>query len=441
MQTKQVRHWMMYDWANSAFATTMMAAVLPVFYQTVAASSLDKHVATSFWSYTQTIAMILVALSSPLLGAMADLSQRKMLFLRLFTWLGSLSCVLMAFAGKGDWVLVSILFICGTIGFSGGNTFYDSLLPDIAPPDQRDEVSAKGYMFGYIGGGVLLAINIVMLEKYSWFGFSDKLAATQAVFVTVGIWWLLFSLPMFRTLKDPQRTVTLSAGTYAKNGFGRVIRTVRRLPKYPELLKYIVAFWFFNDGISTIIGMSAIYGAELGIGTTHLITALLITQFVGIPFTFIFAKYAKKLGSKRSLYVSLSMYVVIVCFGYFMQTALHFYVLAFMVGMVQGGSQAVARSIYSQLVPKQRSSEFFGFLSLSSKVSASIGPFVFGTVAFMTGSSRLAILSIVLFFIVGIAVLVTVNIEKGRLEAERNEEQDDTRGHAPTSPPSHTPTV
>ncbi|WP_374020095.1 MFS transporter [Paenibacillus thiaminolyticus] len=421
MRTKEVRSWMMYDWANSAFATTMLAAVLPIFYQTVAASNLPGHQATSYWAFTQTIGMILVAVLSPILGAVADLSQRKMAFLRVCAWMGALACILMVFAGEGDWLYVSVLFIFATLGFSGGNTFYDSLLPDIAPPEARDEISAKGYMYGYIGGGALLAVNIVMLELWETFGFASKVAATQAVFLTVGVWWLLFSLPLFRTLRDPARIERRSVVYYTKHGFGRIFYTLKRVKHYPELLKYILSFWFFNDGISTIIAMSAIYGAEIGIETSHLIIALLITQFVGIPFTFLFAKFARQLGSKRSLYISLSTYIVIVFLGYFMTTALHFYILAFLVGMVQGGSQAVARSVFSQMVPRSRASEFFGFLSLSSKVSASIGPAVFGMVGLLTGSTRLAILSILAFFIIGILLLVFVDIEKGRREAEQEE--------------------
>lgn len=421
MSAKKERHWMMYDWANSAFATTMLAAVLPIFYASVAAKPLGDSLASSYWAYTQTVGMILVALISPVLGAIADMSGRKMAFLRVFSIMGALSCILMSFTGEGDWLLVSLLFIIGTIGFSGGNTFYDSLLPELVSPDRRDEVSAKGYMFGYIGGGILLAINVVMLEKFDWFGIPDKVTATQWIFVTVGLWWFLFSLPLFRTVKDTRKSLGVSVPVYAKKGFGRVFRTLKQLPKYPELLKYTIAFWFFNDGITTIISMSALYGAQLGIDSTSLIVALLITQFVGIPFTFLFAKFARQLGSKRSLYISLSLYIIIVILGYFMKNALHFYILAFMVGMVQGGSQAVARSLYSQLVPKARSSEFFGFLSLSSKVSSSIGPFVFGTVSLITGSTRLALLSILLFFIIGIAMLRIVNLDKGRKEAEDNE--------------------
>ncbi|WP_314589633.1 MFS transporter [Paenibacillus terrigena] len=418
MNRKIVRSWMMYDWANSAFATTMMAAVLPIYYLTVAASNLPEHLATSYWGFTQTIAMIIVAVISPILGAIADSSRSKVRFLRVFAYMGVLACLLMAFTGNGTYLFVSACYILGVIGFSGGNTFYDSILTDVAPLDQRDEISAKGYMFGYIGGGVLLAVNIVMLEKWDKVGFPDKLVATQAVFVTVALWWFLFSLPIFRHVKDKGAERKQPVSFYAKEGFLRVFTTFRHIRQYPELLKYLVAFWFFNDGISTIISMATIYGKTIGIGTSDLIIALLITQFVGIPFTFLFGKMASKIGSKRALYMSLCIYVLVVFLGYFMTNALHFYVLAFVVGMVQGGSQSIARSIYSKLVPAGRTSEFFGFLSLSDKVSASLGPALFGLVTLLTGSARLAILSLLVFFIVGIFMLTRVNLAKGLIEAK-----------------------
>ncbi|OPA80081.1 MFS transporter [Paenibacillus selenitireducens] len=417
MNRKIMRSWMMYDWANSAFATTMIAAVLPIFYLSVAASNLPEHQASSYWGFTQTIAMIIVAVISPILGAIADSSRSKVRFLRVFAYTGVLACLLMAFTGTGDYILLSCCFILGVVGFSGGNTFYDSILADVAPIEIRDEVSAKGYMFGYIGGGVLLAINIVMLEMWESLGFPSKTVATQVVFVTVAVWWFLFSLPIFRNIKDLGAVQKKPVGFYAKDGFRRVFTTFRQIKQYPELLKYLFAFWFFNDGISTIISMATIYGKTIGIETSHLIIALLITQFVGIPFTYLFGKIASKMGSKKSLYISLCVYVLVVFLGYFMTSALHFYALAFIVGMVQGGSQSIARSIYSRLVPKERTSEFFGFLSLSDKVSASLGPALFGIVSLLTGSTRQAILSLLVFFIVGIFLLTRVNIAKGMREA------------------------
>jgi UMF1 family MFS transporter len=310
--------------------------------------------------------------------------------------------------------------IAGTIGFSGGNTFYDSLLTELVPYDQRDDISAKGYMFGYIGGGILLVINLVMIEMPELLFMPDALFGTKAAFMSVAIWWFLFSLPLFNNVKViPIPGQVALPSQYAAIGFKRLRETFRSIRQYPELLKYLLAFWFFNDGISTIIVMATAYGATIGIETKHLILALVITQFVGIPFTFLFGKIAVKLGSKPSLYISLSVYSVIVLLGFFMETATHFYILAAMVGMVQGGSQAIARSIYSKLTPAGRSAEFFGFLTVSSKFSSIVGPFVFGLVSQLTGNIRLGILSLLVFFIAGIGMMLFVNIEKGKLEAER----------------------
>ncbi|CAM3046328.1 MFS transporter [Paenibacillus sediminis] len=437
MNAKQARSWVMYDWANSAFATTMLAAVLPVYYQNVAASNLPDYLATSYWAFTQTAAMILVALLSPFLGAIADSSQRKSAFLKMSAIIGVIACAFMTLVGSGNYIAASLLFIVASLGFSGGNTFYDAMLPDIAAPHERDVLSANGYMYGYIGGGILLAINIAMIQLWDKIGFASETAATQAVFLTVAVWWMLFSIPIFRNIPDPARREKRSVSFYAKDGFSRVGQSIRHLKKYPELLKYMIAFLFFNDGISTIISMATIYGAEIGIGMTHLIVALLITQFVGIPFTYLFGKIAKRIGAKKGLYLSLTFYVVIVIFGYFMQSALHFYILAFMVGIVQGGSQALARSIYSQMVPPARTTEFFGFLSLSSKVSSAAGPAVFGVVAAIAGSSRLAILSVIMFFVVGIILLRFVNIEKGVREAKF----DISEFHGTGGTPSNTASV
>jgi UMF1 family MFS transporter len=416
---KALNGWFMYDWANSAFATTMLAAVFPIFYKEVPGAALEGNLSTSYLGYTNSIAMLCVALLSPVLGAIADMSGRKMRFLRLFAYMGIVATALTVFVGKGDWMLASALFVVATVGFSGGNTFYDALLPDLAPYEKRDMVSAKGFMYGYIGGGVLLALNLAMIQMPQMFGLPDTLAATRAAFASVAVWWLLFSLPLFRSIKDEPKQNGLGFRHYAHAGFGRIWNTLRHIRRYPELLKYIIAFWLFNDGISTVIIMATAYGKDIGIGTPDLIAALLITQFVGIPSTYLFGTIAQRLGSKPSLYISLSIYILIIGFGYFMTNAAHFYALACVVGLVQGGSQSIARSIYSKLVPLDRSAEFFGFLSVSSKFSAVFGPFTFALVGQLTGSSRLGILSLIFFFAAGIAMLTKVNLEKGRIEAGR----------------------
>jgi len=424
MNQRQVRAWVTYDWANSAFATTMMAAVMPVFYESVAGAGLAEGAAASYWGYTQTIAMLCVALLSPVLGAIADFRGSKVRFLSVFTFVGALSCLASFFIGEGDWLLASLLVILGTIGFSGGNTFYDALLPDLVPERERDVVSARGYAFGYMGGGLLLALNIVMIEGWETFGFPDKTTATQTVFVTVGVWWIVFALPLFRSVKDRPANRSVPLFAVIRTGFARNLATLRRIRQYPELAKYMLAYWFFNDGINTIIVMATIYGATIGIEQTDLILALLITQFVGYPATILFGRLAVRLGSKKALYLSLVIYVLIVMLGFFMTTGFHFYALAIMVGLVQGGSQAVARSIYANLTPPPRRAEFFGFLALSSKFSASAGPFLFGLVGALTGSVRLGILAVLAFFVIGILLLMLVNLNKGREEALAGESGD-----------------
>jgi MFS transporter, UMF1 family len=418
MDKRAVRGWMMYDWANSAFATTMLAAVLPLFYSDVAASTIPAHLATSYWGYTHSIAMLIVLVLAPILGAVADYSGSRKRMLLGFAGLGIVASAAFVLVGKGDYILASILMVIGTVGYTGANSFYDSLLTVVSDERKRDMVSSQGFAMGYVGGGVLLVINLMMIMKPGWFGLKDTIMGMYASFLSVAVWWAVFSIPLMRHVREPAGQGGLKLKQYASVGFGRTWSTLKRAAKYPELLKFLIAYWFFNDGISTIITMATIYGKEIGIGTTHLITALVITQFVGIPMTLLFGVIGEKLGSKPSLYISLSVYVMIVILGYFMSSSWHFYALAAMVGCVQGGSQSIARSIYSRLVPRARASEFFGFLSVSGKFSSMFGPFVFGLVGQLTGSSRMGILSLVLFFAVGILLLVKVNIDKGHHEAE-----------------------
>lgn len=421
MNKKAVRAWVMYDWANSAFATTIMAAVMPIYYADVAATGLDDTTKTAYWGYTQSIALIFVVLLSPVLGAIADRSHSKRAFLRFFTYMGVIASSLLAFVGEGQWVLASVLVILGTLAFSGGNVFYDAFLTVLVPEEKkRDYVSSRGYAYGYIGGGILLAINLAMISFPEAFGLPDAKVATQLSFLSVGIWWFLFSIPFFRHVQEKPTHRTSgkeSPLALASSGIRSTLQTIRRLKRYPELLKFLIAFWFFSDGINTIIKMATIYGREIGIGQTDLIAALLITQFVGIPCTLLFGKIAERTGAKGTLIATLGIYLIIVILGYFMQTALHFYLLAILVGTVQGGSQSLSRSIYTRLVPIHRNAEFFGFYSLSGKFASIFGPFLFGLVGQLTGSSRFGITALSFFFIAGIVMLLMVNLEKGKAEA------------------------
>ncbi|MFD2042794.1 MFS transporter [Ornithinibacillus salinisoli] len=411
--------WALYDFGNSAFATTILAAILPIYYSSVAAKGLDEGLATSYWGYSNSIAVFIVAILAPILGAISDYSAAKKKFLRFFAFMGIIASILLAFVGEGQYIFASILFIVGSIGFSGANIFYDAFLPEVADEKDMDKVSSTGFAYGYIGGGLLLLINVLMILNPSWFGLPNTTVASQVSFVTVGIWWFVFSIPLFKNIKDEKRMHVKRDKSYIRIGFSRVSNTFREIRQYKQLLIFLLAFWMYNDGISTIIRMATIYGSEIGIDQNSLIIALLITQFVGIPCTFFFGWLATKITAKKALIASLIVYLGIVILGYFMSSALHFYLLAICVGLVQGGAQSLSRSIFGKMVPAGKQGEFFGFYGISSKFAAIFGPFIFGLVGQLTGNSRLGILSLVFFFIVGIILISLVNVDKGIKDAKR----------------------
>jgi UMF1 family MFS transporter len=418
-QKKTVYAWAMYDWANSAFATVILATVLPIFYKDVAGINLPGNLATSYWGYTQTIAMIIIAVISPILGAAADYSDSKKSFLKFFVFLGITGTALLFFVNEGNYLLASFFFIIANIGFSGGNVFYDGFLTDVSDSESIDYVSSLGYAAGYLGGGLLLAVNLLMISKPALFGIRSVTSATQISFVTVAIWWFIFSLPAFKYLPDPEKRVEkIPLGKYTKMAFGRLKSTFVHIRKYRELWKFLLAFWLYNDGIGTIIRMATIYGREVGIGQTDLIGALLLTQFVGIPFALIFAKIAGKITAKKGIYLALIIYTGITFYGYFLDSALDFWILAGIVGMVQGGAQALSRSLYGAMVPEAKSAEFFGFFGVSSKFAAIVGPTVFAYTGQLTGSSRYGIIAVASFFILGMIFLSRVDVEKGKQEAK-----------------------
>ncbi len=486
-----VNAWVMYDWANSAFATTTMAAVLPVFFSMVAAKgALTPVQASSTWGLTQTVGMLLVALGAPVLGAIADYSGAKKRFLAAFAIPGILAASLMVFISTGDWLLAAILYIIGEMGFSGSLIFYDALLPHVAKSDEIDMVSARGYAMGYLGGGLLLAINVLMIQMPdalgitalgSRFGVEGVEMATRLSLMSVGIWWAVFSIPLLRHVPEPPR-VKLQAEqrvSPVRGGFARLARTFKELRTYRQLTIFIVAFWIYNDGIGTIIKMATIYGAEIGIGQIDLIGALLLTQFIGIPFSLMFgrlpqrdnprqafflslvicsaiailgaglaaprlgitsgpvavglavgligvgalfswfigqrwlAPLARRMSTKNAILLGLVVYTLVSIWGYFLATAAEFWLLAVMVGLVQGGSQALSRSLFGNMAPKAQTAEFFGFYDMSSKFAGLVGPAVFAVVGQLAGSSRLSIFSLIVFFIVGGFILSRVNEVEG----------------------------
>ena len=418
-----INAWSMYDWANSAFATTIMAAILPIYYRTIAEATLNGNQITSYWAYTNSIALLLIALISPILGAMADFRGHKKRYLTIFALLGITATAFMFFLTTGDWMLASILFILGNIGFAGANLFYDSLLPHIAKKDDIDQISTRGYALGYLGGGILLAVNLAMIMLPDFapqllpgvdLG-KFKILMTRISLASVAVWWLVFTIPLWRRIAEPPRKVFEGEldSNPVRAGFQRLGDTFKEIRKFGELFKFLVAFWLYNDGINTIIKMATTYGDEIGIKDTSLIIVLLIVQFVGIPFSFAFGWLAKKIGTKNSIYLGLGVYTLISIGGYFMSNATHFLILGFAVAFVQGGSQALSRSLYGRMVPKAQSAEFFSFYSVSGKFAGIFGPLVFGIVSQLFGNSRLGIISLIIFFISGALLLTRVDEEKG----------------------------
>ncbi|MBN1486493.1 MAG: MFS transporter [Anaerolineae bacterium] len=414
---KIVNAWCMYDWGSSAFSTTIEAAVLPAYFSVIAQDVLTPSQSTAYWGYTNSLSLLVAALLAPILGSIADYTGGKKRFLTIFATIGVIATALMFFVDTGTWLLALILFFFGSTGLGASYIFSDALLPHVAKEEDVDQVSSKGYALGYVGGGILLAVNIAMI----WFlpgNWGYRLSLLSA-----GIWWAIFTIPLLRWVPEPPaNTVGIGPGVNpVVAGFKRLGGTFRDMRKYRELFKFLIAFWLYNDGIGTIIKMSTIYGAEIGIDTLSMVGALLLTQFVGIPFSLLFGKFGKKIGTKRAVMLGLGWYALLTVVGYFMTAAWQFWVLAFGVGMVQGGTQALSRSLYSQMAPKARSAEFFGFYDVSSKFAGIIGPLLFGVLAQSFGESRLSILAMTLFFIVGIFLLSNVDEEEGmRLAAEEN---------------------
>jgi UMF1 family MFS transporter len=415
----ELRAWAWYDWANSAFMTTVVAAVFPIYYAKVAADGLTETTATFRYGIATTLALTVVAVIAPVLGALADATGRKKRLLALFAGIGILATACLGLVGRGDWLLALVLFMLGNIGIYGSMTFYDALLPHIARPEELDRVSSAGYALGYLGGGVLLAINLAWIQQPAWFGFPDAGVATRVAFVSVAVWWALFTIPILRRVSEPPVDAATAATASIATAFRRLLHTLRELRRYRHAFAMLVAFMLYNDGIGTIIRMATLYGTQVGIDQGSLIGALLLVQFIGVPSAFVFGFIAAKVGAKPAILGSLVLYTVITVLAFRMTTARDFMLLAALVGLVQGGSQALSRSVFASLIPKDRTAEFFGFFSVFEKFAGIFGPLLFSVAVALTHSNRAAILSVILFFVAGGALLVTVDIEEGRRAAER----------------------
>lgn len=419
---KRTTAWCMYDWANSAFVTIVIAAVLPVYFESVVCGGedvswklpgLSLHSSpASLWGYAMAAAAFVVAVLSPLFGAAADAGGRRKQFLGVLTAAGVASSLLLFFQGPGDVWSTLLFLLVGQVGFAGANVFYNSLLVVVAGPTERDAVSSRGYAFGYLGGGILLALNLLLIGKPGLLGLADPAAATRLSFVSVGVWWALFSVPLFRLVPGrlhAEESLERSFLGSLRTGMRNLRRTLGHVGGYSNLLRFLVAFLLYNDGVQTVILMAAIFASsELHMGAGTLVGALLLTQAVGVPGSILYGKAAARFGAKKAIMAGILVYLGIVVYAFRMSSGTEFWVLAGLVGLVQGGIQAVSRSFYSTLVPPSMSAEFFGFFAVSARFASIFGPLMFALIGDLTGSIRLSILSLSVLFVAGFVLMAGV---------------------------------
>lgn len=419
------RAWCLYDWANSAFATSVVAAILPVYFAGVASNSMPAHQATAMWGYASAAALAVTAVLSPIAGALADQTRRRKPGLLTCVLVGAAGTLALAVLPGQPWWALLAAFGVAFIAFATGNVLYDSLLPGIAHDSELHAVSARGFALGYLGGGLLLAAHLALVLKPALFGLPDAGAATRVAFASVAAWWLLFSLPLFRQVPEPEAgSHGVPAAQLAGATFRQLGRTLAHIRERRDLLLFLVAFWLYSDGIGTIIKMATIYGAEVGIGRQDLIGALLMVQLVAAPASLAFGRLAKPLGPRAAVLVGLAGYCGISVFAYFLEKPWHFWAMALLVALFQGGTQALSRSMFASLVPKRQVSELFGFYSVSEKLAGVVGPLLFAGVTQLMGGGRMATLTLLPLFVGGAWLLTRVDLERGAREAAA----DDARG-------------
>jgi UMF1 family MFS transporter len=421
----ELRAWAMYDWANSAFQSTIITAVFPPFFSDYAAAGLAPADATARFAWATTIAVTVTAAIGPVLGAVADVRGLKKTLLAMSMSVGVVATLLMATIAQGGWAFAAVVFMIANIGIAASFVFYDSLLPHIAAPEEMDRVSTSAYAIGYLGGGVLLVINLAWILSPGTFGLADSVAAIRLSFVSVAVWWLVFSLPLFFRVREPSPALESDerrTDNPVRAAFVRLRETFRELRGYREAFLMLVAFLLYNDGIQTIIRMASIYGAEVGIDRDAQIAAFVLVQFVGVPCSFLFGAVAHRVGAKQGVFIGLAIYVAISVLGYFMTAAWQFFALAFLVGTVQGGTQALSRSLFARMIPKHKSSEYFGFFAVFEKFAGIAGPALFAASVTLFQSSRAAVLSIIVFFVLGALVLSRVDVAAGEARAQYHRE-------------------
>ena len=436
-KSKLIWGWAMYDWANSAFATTVMAGFFPIFFKQYWSIGADVNQSTAMLGFGNSIASLLVALMAPILGAIADRGSFKKKFLISFAYLGVLMTAGLYLVGKGEWLVAIFVYVMGVIGYSGANIFYDSLLPSVADESNVDSVSSLGFAMGYLGGGLLFFLNVVMTLQPTIFGLADAGEAVRWSFVSVALWWGTFTIITIAWVPEPESGKNESTENSVREGFNQLYRTFQEIRHLKTVLLFLLAYWFYIDGVDTIVKMAVDYGITIGFESNDLIIALLIVQFVGFPAALIFGRLGEHWGVRPSIFLAIGVYIAVTIWGSMMREKYEFYVLAVVIGLVQGGIQALSRSYYSRLIPKNQAAEYFGFYNMLGKFAAILGPALMGVVGLIMrnllmpespsaeqliqvgqDAARWSIASIIVLFVIGAVLFYFVDEEKGRLEAK-----------------------
>ncbi|MDQ6619269.1 MAG: MFS transporter [Pseudomonadota bacterium] len=405
--------WAFYDWANSAFAVTVLTAFFPLMLKRYWGEGADATVTTFQLGLANALGSIAIAVLAPALGAIADQSGSRKRYLLIFTVLAIGTTASLAFVPRGAWQWAAAMYVLASIGFSGAASFYDALLVNVTDKSNYHRVSALGYALGYLGGGLLFAVNVAMTLQPQWFGLPDAITAVRASFATVAIWWAIFTIPLLVWVGEPVAKASGSRWQLAVAGMRQLVETFHEIRRLRQLMLFLAAYWLYIDGVGTIAHMAIDYGLALGFDESNLILALLMTQFIAFPAAIVYGRIGMRIGPKRAIGAGIVIYTLATIWGHSMRTTTEFYVLAAIIGLVQGGVQSLSRSLYAQLIPTSRSAEFFGFYNMLGKFAAILGPLLMGFAAVLTGSSRAAILGVVVLFAAGALLLLFVDENAG----------------------------
>ena len=418
LRDRPVLAWAFYDWANSAYATTVMAGFFPVFFSQYWSSGISGSVTTFHLGIANGSASLIIALLAPILGAISDRGGSRMRFLFTFAALGVVMSSALYFVEQGQWQYAAIIYALATMGFAGSNVFYDSLLVDVSAKENFSLVSGFGYAMGYIGGGLLFLLNVLMTLHPDWFGLADATQAVRVSFVTVAVWWAVFSIPAMLWVQETPTVDKRSSWQAVTAGLRQLTHTLKRIRSLKTLVLFLVAYWLYIDGVNTIVKMAVDFGLNLNMAPGDLMKALLLTQFVAFPAALAFGWLGNRIGAKRGIMIGILVYFVSTLWaGMYLNTIGEFYVLAVTIGLVQGGVQSLSRALYAGIIPSDKTAEFFGFYNMLGKFAAVMGPFMVAGVALFTENSRLAIMAIAPLFLFGAIVLTLVDVDKGQREA------------------------